>query len=233
MSNAALEPDHVAAAQLLWYGHHKVRPHSELELCWKAAKAIAAGDGIVSDDERIALVGKMTAAATPESVVEAVLAWDEHTETATELLAHLRLPDELRRELGVWMVYEGLSAGLADGHLGFGEIGIAHEVALAMGVPLSTVHALIPLCSDEAALRLRRIRALKAPVSAEAAAPVPSNAPVSLVCAAAAPAPASPSASGLVSSLAYEPVPATMRGDSSPPGPVSDVALISEQRRSA
>ncbi len=219
MSHSALEPDHVAAAQLLWYGHHKVRPHSELELCWKAAKAIAAGDGTVSDDERVALVGKMTATATPESVVNAVLTWDEHTETATELLAHLRLPDDLRRELGVWMVYEGLSVGLADGHLGFGEIEIAHEVAVAMGVPLATVHALIPLCTDEATLRRRRIQSLQVTVRTDAPASIGSKAPVSAIC--------------TVSSLAYEPAPETMRGDSSPPGPVSDVELILERRRSA
>ena len=188
----SLEPDHVAATQLLWYGHHKLRRRSELELCWKAAKAIAAGDGIVSDDERIALVGKMTATATPESVVEAVLAWDEHTETASELLAHLSLPAELRVELGTWMVYEGLSIALADGHLGFHEMEVAHEVAIAMGVPLSAVHALLPLCRDEALLRERRIRAL------QVRSPAPANSPFS--------------------PLAFEPAPATMRGEESAAG---------------
>ncbi len=166
-----LEPAHAAAAQYFWYGHRKLRRPSELELCWKIAKAIAAGDGIVSDDELAALLGKMTATATPQSIIDAVLAWDEHTETPTELLAQLQLSPDALRELGLWILYEGLSVGLGDDWLGFAEIEVAHEVARATGIPLSTVHVLSALCRDESSLRLRRIKALQGGIGAVPGAP--------------------------------------------------------------
>jgi hypothetical protein len=161
MSNAQLDPDHVASAQHLWYGHRKLRTRSELELCWKAAKAIAAGDGVLSEEERVALVGRMVATAVPAAVVESVMNWDVHNETPADLVAQFRLSTETRLELGLWMVYEGLSIGFADGTLGPGEVDSVHDVAATMGVPATTVDALIALCRDEALVRMRRIKTLQ------------------------------------------------------------------------
>jgi hypothetical protein len=161
MSNGDLEPDHVAATAHLWYGHRKIRRRSELELCWKAAKAIAAGDGALTDEERVALVGKMTATAVPAAVIEAVMVWDVRSDSPASLLAHLKLPADARLELGLWIVYEGLSIGFADGTLALGERTCVHAVAETLGVPASTVEALISLCRDEALLRARRIKTLQ------------------------------------------------------------------------
>jgi len=155
MSNGELEPDYVAATQHLWYGHRKLRKRSELELCWKAIKAIAVGTGHLSDEERVALVGKMMATATPEAVIEAVMSWDAHTETPAELLGHVRRSPDERLELGLWIIYEGLSVSFADGTLALEERNTVHVVAETMGVPVSTVEALIALCRDEALVRWR------------------------------------------------------------------------------
>src|SRR5580704_10964578 len=110
MPHAQLESDPVAATLHLWYGRHESRRPSELELCWKAAKAIAASDGVLSEEERLALIGKMVATGTPPAVVDAVMSWDaEGDEGIADLLADLDVPGGPRLELGLWIVYEGLS----------------------------------------------------------------------------------------------------------------------------
>jgi hypothetical protein len=161
MSNPPLEPEYAAAAQHLWYGHRKLRRPSELELCWKAAKAIAAGDARLNEDERSALIGKMCATAVPQEIIDAVMAWDERTGVPAELMAHLHVTPETRLELGLWVVYEGLCVAFADGDLALGERNSVHAVAATMGVPTSTVEALITVCRDEALLRLRRVKTLQ------------------------------------------------------------------------
>ena len=160
-ARGAPEPEHIAAAQELWYGHRKLRKLSELELCWKAAKVVAAGDAALNDDERTALIGRMCATGTPDAVIVSVMNWDEWLETPAELLAHLDLAEEERLELGLWIVYEGLSAAFADGDLALGERKRVYELAATLGVPSTTVDALVSVCRDEALLRARRIKTLQ------------------------------------------------------------------------
>jgi hypothetical protein len=174
-SPPALPPDHVAATQYLWYGHRNLRDTTELELCWKAAKAIAAGDAPLTEEEHDALLGKMTATAVPPSVIATVLRWDPQTATPAGLLAHLELPTAARLELGLWIVYEGISIAFADGSLGLGEIDGVYDVAETMGVPFTTVDALIALCREEALLRSRRIKTLEGRIALASPRPASSS----------------------------------------------------------
>lgn len=190
MSNRDRAPAHVAATQYLWYGHRQPRDRDQLELSWKAAKAIAAGDGTLTEEEREALVGRMTATATPEPVIDAVVRWDPSAATPADLLAHLDLSAAPRLELGLWIVYEGVSIAFADGSLGLGEVDGVYDVAETMGVPPSTVEALIALCREEALLRARRIQTLQGRIAV-----------------------ASPRASSSPGYADYEIVPATLRAE--------------------
>ncbi len=161
MSNADFEPDYAGASHHLWYGRRELRTCLELELCWKAAKSIAAGDGVLSDAERLTLVGRMTSTCTPRTVIEAVMVWDASPGGLPGLLEHLILRESTRLDLGLLIIYQGLSVAFSDGTLARAESESAHLVANAMGVPSSTVEALISLCRVEALLRFRRIRTLE------------------------------------------------------------------------
>jgi hypothetical protein len=160
-------PDHVAAVRRLWYGHGYVPSKSDLEFCWKAVKAVAAGDGLLSEPERLHLLGRMCSILTPPDVIEEVMRYDERSESAQGLLARIRVPDEMRPGTGVWIVYEGVSVAISDGELAAAELNSVRRFAAAMGVRAKTADALTALCREEAAMRTRRIELLGAtlPVS--------------------------------------------------------------------
>lgn len=160
-------PEHVSAVQNLWYGHGHVPNKSDFEYSWKAIKAVAAGDGVLSEPERLHLLGKMCAILTPPDIVEAVMRFDEHSEKPERLMAKILVPDEVRPGTGAWIVYEGLSVAISDGELAPREIDAVRNVAAAMGVKTHTVDTLIQLCRDEATMRVRRIAALQSTIPTE------------------------------------------------------------------
>ena len=187
MSTGELELDPAAAARHLWYGERQARTCAETAFYWKVAKVIASSDGALNDEERTALLGRMSSTGTPPAVVEEVMAWNATAGVPSDILEHMMLPDDARRELGIGIVYEGLSIGFADGSLAPEERNSARLVAEVMGISSYTVEALVALCRDEALLRLRRVKTLKGLIAI--------------------------AASSHVSPLAYELVPETVRSD--------------------
>ena len=156
--------EHVSAVQHLWYGHGHVPDRSDLEFSWKAVKAVAARDGVLSEPERLHLLGKMCAILTPPDVIEEVMRFDARSEPPERLLARVQVPDEVRPATGAWIVYEGLSVAMSDGELAGAELNSVRRVAAAMGVRPRTVDELTTLCRDEAALRARRIMLLRSTI---------------------------------------------------------------------
>ena len=156
----AIEDDeHRAAVQHLFYGHKSIPLTANLELCWKAVKSVAVGDGVVSEGERLCLLGLMCATLTPPEVVERVLEWDEHSAKPSVLLGELEQPPEYRRGTGAWIVYTGLVVAMADG-LSPGELERICSVAMTMDVDPEVVYALHRITVEESVLRQRRIDAL-------------------------------------------------------------------------
>lgn len=160
-----MKSEYIGAVQHVWYGHTNVPHDSDFEFAWKAVKAIVAGDGVISEAERLHLVGKMCAILTPQDVVERVMSWDERSEAPAALLAQVGVPPQIRRATGAWIVYEGLSAALADGELEPGELAVVHKVAQTLEVPSETVDALHEIVVAESKLRQRRIEALHGTIS--------------------------------------------------------------------
>ena len=155
-----LPREYVAALQQLWYGHPNVPRKEDFEHAWKAVKSVGACDGNLSDTERLHLLGKMCAIGTPADVVEMVMAFDEHSGTPEELVRGIDVPDEVRPGTGAWIVYEGLSLAMSDGDISSVELEAVRRAGTAMGVPSSTVDALVDQCRQEAALRNRRLETL-------------------------------------------------------------------------
>ncbi len=160
MAPAELSHEQVAALQQLWYGHQNVPKRSDFEHAWKAIKAVGTGDGQLTDTERLHLLGKMCAIGTPPDIVDVVMAFDEHSASPESLVAGIDVPDEVRAGTGAWVVYEGISLAMSDGDLAEGELDAIRRTASAMGVTAETVDALAEQCSEEAAVRERRIRTL-------------------------------------------------------------------------
>src|SRR5688500_11672121 len=106
------DPGYAGAVQHLWYGHQNAPNRSDYEHAWKAIKAVAACDGQLSDAERLYLVGKMSAIATPPDIVEKVLAFDEGSSAVSALLDGIQVPAEYRPGVGTWVVYEALSVAM-------------------------------------------------------------------------------------------------------------------------
>lgn len=153
------------AAHELWYGNKHLPPEADLEPAWKAVKIVAMGDGKLSDAEHRALVGKMHALHTPSSVIAAVLAYEPRGESPARLLAKLTTSAEARASLGAWIVYEALSVALGDGELAVGELDAVQKIAATMDVRSAVVDVLAAIVRDEAALRERRVGALRGNVS--------------------------------------------------------------------
>lgn len=155
-----MKKEYVSALQHLFYGHGNVPDRDDYVYSFRAVKAIAAGDGVLSEPERLCLIGRMCAIGAPDDVVDEVLAWDPHGAKPVELLARVGVPADVRRGTGGWIVYEGLSVALADGELALGELAFARAAAAEMGVPDGAVDAFLTLCRDEAAIRSRRVSTL-------------------------------------------------------------------------
>ena len=152
-----MKREQVSALQHLFYGHGNVPAKKDFECAWKAVKAVAAGRKRLSAPKLQCLLGRMSAAGTPPEVVDHVMAWDERSERPAALLAHLSGPAEGRLLTGAWILYEGLSVALVDGELGAGELAAVRAMAKGMDLAPETVDALSQVCSDEAAIRRRRI----------------------------------------------------------------------------
>lgn len=157
----------LAAVYNFIYGLDTVPRGNTAELGWKAVKAIATGDGKLSEPERTFLLGKMCAVMLPAASIEAVMAWDEHSSSAVELLKAIDVPEAYRRGAGAWMVYEGLSVSLADGEIAPGELASVHEIAKLMGLKPEEVEALHKVVEEEAAVRKRRIATLFSTINNE------------------------------------------------------------------
>lgn len=155
---------HAGAVQHLWYGHQNAPNSADYEHAWKAIKAVAACDGQLSDAERLYLVGKMTAIATPPGVVRTVLAFDEGSSSVGELLDGIQVPPDYRRGVGTWVVYEALSVAMADGELAAGERDAVTAAAEKMGVGADTVDALTDQVRQESSVRQRRIELLNSTI---------------------------------------------------------------------
>jgi hypothetical protein len=152
--------EHHQAVQHLWYGDARVPAPGELEVAWKAVKAIAAGDRVLSEPERLCLVGRMSALGTPPEVMAGVLAWNEQSMKAADLFAQVPVPSEARRPTGAWIVYNGLSVAIADRELAPGELEAMVGIARRLDVDAPTVQALYQVVHEEADVRRRRIAAL-------------------------------------------------------------------------
>lgn len=155
-----MKHENIGWVQHIWYGHTNVPAPSDFEFAWKAVKAVAAGDGVLSEPERQFLIGKMCAIATPEDVVERVMAFDEHSQTPASLLDLVGVPPQIRRATGAWIVYEAMSVAYADGELAPGEMAAVNSVASTMDVDMGTVERLLQIVIEEASLRERRLAAL-------------------------------------------------------------------------
>jgi len=161
------ESGYAGAVQHLWYGHQNAPNSSDYEHAWKAIKAVAACDGDLSEPERLYLVGKMSAIATPPDVIEKVLAFDEGSSAVTALLDGIQVPAEYRVGVGTWVVYEALSVAMADGELADGEAEAVKAAAERMGVNAGTVDALTYQVRQEASLRERRIELLNSSIQGD------------------------------------------------------------------
>jgi tellurite resistance protein len=164
MHPSELIHEHVSAVQHLWYGHGNVPSKNDFEFSWKAVKAVAAADGELSEAERLHLLGKMCAILTPPDIVEVVMTFDEGSEAPERLLARVNVPAEVRAGAGAWIVYEALSAAIADGELASEEVQAVRRAGASMGVKPETVDALLGLCRTEASLRARRIELLQSTI---------------------------------------------------------------------
>jgi tellurite resistance protein len=162
MGRPDLHAEYSAAAHHLWYGSRFAPDRRAAELSWKAVKAIAAADGHLSEPERLRLLGKMCAVATPSEVIAEVLRFESHSASAVELLAQIGAPPEARLLTGVWIIYEALGIAMADGDLSAGELEAARHVGGALGLDIGMVDALHALCREETLLRRRRIDMLGA-----------------------------------------------------------------------
>jgi hypothetical protein len=160
MATPDMGVDQIAALQHLWYGHQNVPSRSDFEHAWKAVKVVAGSNGQVSDEERLYLLGKMSAIGTPADVVQMVMDFDEQSTTCEALLGGINVPAEVRPGVGAWIVYEGLSTAMADGELADAERDGIGRIAATMGVEPRIVDALTQQCRDEASVRERRILTL-------------------------------------------------------------------------
>ena len=167
MAANGVPTEYVAALQIFWYGHQNVPRRSDFENAWKAVKSVGACDGQLSDAERLYLLAKMCAIGTPPDVVEAIVAFDEHSGAPEELVGGIDVPAEVRRGVGAWIVYEGLSLALSDGDLASAELEAVRKAGAALGIDSATVDALAEQCREEAALRERRIRTLNSTIASE------------------------------------------------------------------
>ena len=155
---------YAGAVQHLWYGHQNAPNSSDYEHAWKAIKAVAACDGQLSEAERLYLVGKMSAIATPPDVVRSVLAFDEGSSAVSALLDGIQVPAEYRPGVGAWVVYEALSVAMADGELAEGEAEAVRAAAEKVGVGADTVDELTYQVRQESSLRERRIELLNSTI---------------------------------------------------------------------
>ncbi|MCB9705634.1 MAG: hypothetical protein H6711_27460 [Myxococcales bacterium] len=151
---------HVEAVRTLWYGRQEVPRGADLGLAWRAVKAIAASDGILSGPEAECLLARMASLLTEPAVIDAVVAWDFRGVAPVELLDRVAATGADRREVGAWIIYNGLAVSVADGELADGEMAAVLDVARTMDIDEVTVATLHQLVIDEAALRRRRLAIL-------------------------------------------------------------------------
>ena len=161
--NSTFRREHHEAVLHLFFGHRAKPLPCDLDLSWRAVKAVATGDGVLSDLERNALVGLMTSLLTPPDMMDAIMDWEPAEISAAEVLA--QLPEHRRQAAGLWVVYHGLKVAVADGELAPGELESVRAVARSMDVDPDSVRSLYLLVADEAAVRRRRMDLLTGAIS--------------------------------------------------------------------
>lgn len=124
----------------------------------KAMMLCVGGNGRITAREREWLVGYLTAAGTPEPLLEVVATYDD-SDALDDLL---QSPGMATAQRG--LLYDAVRIGSSDGPLAPGDLDHLHRAAEAMDVPRDVVTELHEIVVAEHALRSRRYELIVAPV---------------------------------------------------------------------
>lgn len=139
-----------------WHNHEvpgeilEAQPEAEDLLHAKALLLCAGGNRQMSDRRRDWILGYLTAAGHPESVIEAARVYDD-TDRLEDIMS---LPKIARARLGI--VYDALRACASDGADAPGQLDPVLRAADAMGISRDLVADLHQIVLEEQALRRRR-----------------------------------------------------------------------------
>lgn len=119
----------------------------------KALMICAAGDGVLSPEEKDWIMGYMGSLGTPDEVLEELQTFDPTGQDIAAFVAEFPSVYESRRA----MVYDALRACYADGELAKGELTAVKSMATTFEVSAKEVDNFIHILEEETALTKRRL----------------------------------------------------------------------------